>query len=411
MNKTYKIAFGLFLLLIISLAWLESSEPEPINWNPSYTNTDKIALGSLIFFESWTQSNPERFEEIKIPPYEYLNEEPKNGTYFFLNNYVSFDNDELDDILNWVSQGNTLFISAYNFGGNLEDTLKVQLSSYISADGFKSRPALNLVNSNLKLEKTLEFDQDLPAVYFEEIDTLNQVVLGTSAFGKKDTEEKINFIKTGFGNGEIYLHSVPQAFSNYFLLKNKNYQYQEALLAYLSGNTILWDGYYKSGKGFFTSPLYILLNNRPLKWAYYFIIITAILFILFEGKRKQRSIPVVNTLQNKSYEFTETVSNLFLEQKKYHDLGLKKIKLFMEYIRNEYRLDPSNMNDHFYRDLASKSENSTDHTKKLFERITNFQKKHENSKDEFFELSKSINTFKKHHGKSGNKSYPGRIEI
>jgi len=404
MNKTYKIAFGLFLLLIISLAWLESSEPEPINWNPSYTNTDKIALGSLIFFESWTQSNPERFEEIKIPPYEYLNEEPKNGTYFFLNNYVSFDNDELDDILNWVSKGNTLFISAYNFGGNLEDTLKVQLSSYISADGFKSRPALNLVNSNLKLEKALEFDQDLPAVYFEEIDTLNQVVLGTSTFRKKDAEEKINFIKTGFGNGEIYLHSVPQAFSNYFLLKNKNYQYQEALLAYLSGNTILWDGYYKSGKGFFTSPLYILLNNRPLKWAYYFIIITAIVFILFEGKRKQRSIPVVNTLQNKSYEFTETVSNLFLEQKKYHDLGLKKIKLFMEYIRNEYRLDPSNMNDHFYRDLASKSENSTDHTKKLFERITNFQKKHENSKDEFFELSKSINTFKKHHGKSGSKS-------
>jgi len=404
MNKTYKIAFGLFLLLIISLAWLESSEPEPINWNPSYTNTDKIALGSLIFFESWTQSNPERFEEIKIPPYEYLNEEPKNGTYFFLNNYVSFADDELDDILNWVSKGNTLFISAYNFGGNLEDTLKVQLSSYISADGFKSRPALNLVNSNLKLEKALKFDQDLPAVYFEEIDTLNQVVLGTSTFRKKDAEEKINFIKTGFGNGEIYLHSVPQAFSNYFLLKNKNYQYQEALLAYLSGNTILWDGYYKSGKGFFTSPLYILLNNRPLKWAYYFIIITAILFILFEGKRKQRSIPVVNTLQNKSYEFTETVSNLFLEQKKYHDLGLKKIKLFMEYIRNEYRLDPSNMNDHFYRDLASKSENSTDHTKKLFERITNFQKKHENSKDEFFELSKSINTFKKHHGKSGSKS-------
>jgi len=411
MNKTYKIAFGLFLLLIISLAWLESSEPEPINWNPSYTNTDKIALGSLIFFESWTQSNPERFEEIKIPPYEYLNEEPKNGTYFFLNNYVSFDDDELDDILNWVSKGNTLFISAYNFGGNLEDTLKVQLSSYISADGFKSRPALNLVNSNLKLEKALKFDQDLPAVYFEEIDTLNQVVLGTSTFRKKDAEEKINFIKTGFGNGEIYLHSVPQAFSNYFLLKKKNYQYQEALLAYLSGNTILWDGYYKSGKGFFTSPLYILLNNRPLKWAYYFIIITAIVFILFEGKRKQRSIPVVNTLENKSYEFTETVSNLFLEQKKYHDLGLKKIKLFMEYIRNEYRLDPSNMNDHFYRDLASKSENSTDHTKKLFERITNFQKKHENSKDEFFELSKSINTFKKHHGKSGNKSYPGRIEI
>jgi len=404
MNKTYKIAFALFLLLVISLAWLESSEPDPINWTPSYTNSDKIPLGSFIFFESWKSKDSKRIKEIKIPPYEYLNNAPGKGTYFFLNNYVVFDDDELDDLLNWVSNGNTLFISAYNFGENLEDTLKVQLSSFISADGFKSRPALNLVNSNLKFEKPLEFDQDLPAVYFEEIDTLNQVILGTTTFGKTAAEKKINFIKTSFGEGSIYLHSVPQAFSNYFLLKNTNYGYSEALLSYFGNNPILWDAYYKAGKGFFTSPLYILLNNRPLKWAYYFVIIAAILFILFEGKRKQRSIPVVEPLQNKSFEFTETMSQLYLEQKKYHELGLKKIALFMEFIRNQYRLDPSNINEAFYSNLAAKSENSKERTKKLFEIIFNFQKNHENDKNEFFELSKSIHTFKKQDGKSGNES-------
>lgn len=397
MNRTYKIALGLFLLLIVSLAWLESTEPDPINWTPSFTAKDRIPLGAFVFYDSW-KNGQDSITDIKLPPYEYINNSPASGTYFFLNNYINFDDKELDDLLDWVSKGNKLFISAYDFGHNLTDTLNLETASFISSEGFKSRPQLNLVNSNLQFEKPLEFDQDLPAVFFQEIDTTKNVVLGTATFGNKDPEEKINFIKTTFGEGEIYLHSTPQAFSNYFLLKDRNYQYSEAVLSYLTGQHILWDAYYKSGKGFFTSPLYILLNNRPLKWAYYFVLISSILFVLFEGKRKQRSIPVVDPPMNKSYEFTETISNLYLEQKKFHELGLKKIALFKEYIRTHYRLDPSHINAQFYKDLALKSENSIEDTKELFEQIFNFQEQKKNNKDEFFELSKNINTFKTKHG-------------
>ncbi|HKJ49450.1 MAG TPA: DUF4350 domain-containing protein [Christiangramia sp.] len=397
MNRTYKIALGLFLLLIISLAWLESTEPDPINWTPSYTAKDRIPLGAFVFYDSW-KNGKDSITEIKQPPYEYINYSPESGTYFFLNNYINFDDKELEDILDWVSKGNKLFISAYDFGHNLSDTLNLETSSFISSEGFKSRPKLNLVNSDLQFEKPLEFDQDLPAVFFRKIDTTNNIVLGTATFGDKDPVEKINFIKTAFGDGEIYLHSTPQAFSNYFLLNDRNYQYSEALLSYLAGQHILWDAYYKSGKGFFTSPLYILLNNRPLKWAYYFVLISSILFVLFEGKRKQRSIPVVDPPINKSYEFTETISQLYLEQKKFHELGLKKIALFKEYIRNHYRLDPSHINAQFYKDLAFKSENTIEDTEALFEQIFNFQEQQENDKDEFFELSKNINTFKNKHG-------------
>lgn len=403
MNNTYKIAFGLFLLLVISLAWLESSEPEPINWIPSYTANDKIPLGSFVFFENLKEQFPDKLKEINIPPYEYLNSNAEKGTYFFLNNQVQFDDDELDDLLAWVAQGNRLFISSYGFGENLEDTLNISLSSFISANGFKSRPALNFVNPTLKFEEAAEFDQDLLALYFNEIDTTKHVVLGTSTFGKEDPQEKVNFIRSEFGDGEIYLHSTPQAFSNYFLLKKDNVRYAENLLAYFAGNNLLWDAYYKSGKSFFTSPLYIFMNNRSLKWAYYFVIIAAILFILFEGKRKQRPIPVVSPLKNKSFEYTQTLSQLYLEKKKFHELGLKKIALFMEYIRTDLRLDTSHINEEFYRSLSSKTENSLEKTKTLFERILNFQNNRENNKEEFFQLSRSINSFKNKNGKSRSK--------
>ena len=398
MNRTYKIALALFLLLIISLVWLESSEPDPINWTPSFTAKDKIPLGAFVFYESWKNKKQDKIKDIRIPPYEYLNDTSATGTYFFLNNYVNFDDNELHHVLEWVSKGNKLFISAYDFGPNLTDTLDLEIASFISAEGFKSRPKLNLVNSSLKFEEPLEFDQDLPAIFFKQIDTVNNVVLGTANFGEKKPEKKINFIKTKFGKGEIYLHSTPQAFSNYFLLKEENYKYTEALLAYFAGNNILWDAYYKSGKGFYSSPLYILLNNRPLKWAYYFVLISAILFVLFEGKRKQRSIPVVDPPMNRSYEFTETISQLYLEQKKFHELGLRKIALFMEYIRTQYRLDTTELNEEFYKDLAVKSENSIDDTKMVFKRIIKFKNEPENDKDDFFELTKKINSFKKKHG-------------
>ncbi len=404
MNKTYKIAFGLFLLLVVSLVWLETSEPEPINWNPSYTASDKIALGAYVFHQSWKNRKNDSLREINIPPYEYLNKNPENGTYFFLNNAVYFDDDELDDLLDWVSKGNTLFISAYNFGKNLEDTLCFKVSAFIDSRGFTSRPGLNLVNPDLKFETDLKFDQDLPAIYFDKLDTLKQVVLGTATLGEKTPEKKINFIETKFGQGQILLHTTPQAFSNYFLLKDKNYRYAGAVLAYITEDPVLWDGYYKSGKSFFTSPLYILLNNRPLKWAYYSVLIAAILFILFEGKRKQRAIPVVEPLKNKSYEYTETISQLFQEHKEYRQLGLKKINLFLEYIRVNYRLETTNINQEFFIHLASKSGNTIEQTKILFERIFSFQDDPDINKNDFFELSKSINSFKEANGKSGKQS-------
>lgn len=403
MNKTYKIAFALFILLVISLVWLEATEPKPVNWNPSYTATDKIALGSYVFYENWKEAT-DSLEKVNIPPYEYLNGKPENGTYFFLNDFVGFDDDELDDLLKWVSKGNRIFVASNGFSENLLDTLKIDVSNYYSSEGFTSRPRLNLSNPDLKLKEPKLFDQDISGVYFSKLDTLNQIVLGTASFGEKKKEQKVNFIKSDFGEGEIYLHTTPQAFSNYFLLKNENFEYSQALLAYFTESNILWDAYYKSGKTFFNSPLYMLMSDRSLKWAYYFVIIAAILFILFEGKRRQRPVPVVEPLRNKSYEYTETISQLFLERGRYYELGMKKVNLFLEYIRNKYRVDTAKINEDFYRNLSAKSGNSYDDTKTLFERIFIFQQNAENDKDEFHKLSQSINNFKRTNGKSGEQS-------
>ncbi|MFN4763372.1 DUF4350 domain-containing protein [Gillisia sp. Q332] len=395
MSRGLKLAFGAFLLLVLFLTYLEATQPEPVNWNPSYLETDKIALGSFVLFDSWTKNKETPLEKVKIPPYEFLNEAPK-GTYFFLNNTVAFDDSELKKVLNWVSQGNSVFISAGYIGKNLLDTLNMKATTYSGMENFISRPGLNFVHPKLKRDTAYKFTYDVESLYFSEIDTLNQMVLGIANYTDDASEEKkINFIKSQFGDGEIFLHSNPQALANYFLLSNDNYHYAEGVLAYINRDEkVYWDSYYKSGKAYASSPLYILLGNKALKWAYYLAIAGCILFIIFEGKRKQRAIPVVAPLKNQTYEYSKTIANLYLEQKEFKALAQKQIKHFYDYIRTRYRIDTSVESDHFYSELAIKSEHSQTETANLFEKFRELSNKIQLTKQELQDLNTMIQSYK-----------------
>ena len=396
MNKSFKIAFGGILLLVLFLTYLQATEPEPVNWNPSYLESDKIALGSFVFYESWKESTAAKIEKATVPPFEFLNEE-HHGTYFFLNDVLSFDDAELKKILNWVSSGNTLFLSANTFSQNLMDTLKVQTAVKLPGSDFTSQPYLNLVHPKLEQAVPFKYEHEVPMIYFSKIDTLNNRVLGISALKsfKGPDSADVNFLKAEFGKGRILMHSMPEAFSNYFLLSNSNFSYAEAVLSYLDHNKpVYWDRYYKTGKAFYTSPLYILLQNRALKWAYYFALFGSVLFIIFEGKRKQRAIPVIEPLKNQTYEYSGTIADLYLEQKQYKALALKRINHFYDYIRTRYRIDTSVQNEAFYRELAAKSNCSIQETEAFFDKINELSNKPEITKKELQQLNEMIQSFK-----------------
>ncbi|MGB7843203.1 MAG: DUF4350 domain-containing protein, partial [Salinimicrobium sp.] len=315
MSKSYKIMLGLLVLLLVLLTWLEANEPEELNWTPSYSAFDKIPLGSFILYKTLTKQ-PFEIQKVNVPPYEFLKDSAQPGTYFFLNNQLNFDDAELARLLAWIEKGNSAVLIAENFSKNLLDTLNLKRKTSIPKKGFSSKPILNLSEKSLKREKAFLYDRQTNENYFSEYDTLQQQVLGVSQLysdNLKITEPNINFLRDSIGKGAIYLNSFPKAFSNYFLLAEKeNPEYAARVLAYISAEkTLFWDQYYKTGKAYYTSPLFVLLNNRKLKWAYYFLIFGSLLFIIFEGKRKQRSIPVTKPLKNQTFHFTRTVAGLY----------------------------------------------------------------------------------------------------
>lgn len=405
MHKAYKIGIGIFIFLILALVFLDATEPEPVNLTPSYSEDHKIPLGSYAAFQSWRKTR--EIEQVRIPPFEILSkEENPDGIYFFLNNKIAFDESELNQLLDWTSRGNTIFISAGDISENLLDTLNLRSRTYFNDLEFKFRPKVKLEEKASATKEDYQFNFDFQASFFSISDSLEHRVLGTVVFENDTPDEKVNFVKTDFGEGEIFLHSTPEVFSNYFLLQDENYRYAEKALSYLNpAKPVLWDSYYKTGKNYYSSPLYYLLGNRSLKWAYYFMLLAGLLFIIFEGKRRQRPIPVVKPLKNRSFDFTKTISLLYLEQKKYKELTRKKIELFLEFIRERFRFPTGEINENFIKNLAGRSGNTKAFTGELFEKIQQLQDQEEISKDEFTDLARKIEKFKNtKNGTTGNKS-------
>ena len=91
MDKSFKIYVVVFLLLILGYLYLESTKKQPINWFPSYAENHKIPYGTYVLRNELKTFLPNvTIDEIKIPPYIYLEDSTRTGTYFFTANFRVF---------------------------------------------------------------------------------------------------------------------------------------------------------------------------------------------------------------------------------------------------------------------------------------------------------------------------------
>lgn len=398
MDKKTKTYIGLLLFIILSLVYIETNKPKKINWFPSYSAKHKIPYGTYIL----RNEIPTLFDKIKVidiykSPYLFLKDSTINGNYFFVDNNLNFGKEEFNELLKFVEKGNNVFISTN--GANI-DTLNAKTKNYNSTE-FEEVYYHQIKNRNLNNEEYY-FDRDFDKLYFSKIDTANTTVLGELIV--KNNKDSIisslpNFIKTKHDKGSFYLHTFPEAFTNYNILLENNHQYVSSALSYLNNDTInqkiYWDCYYKKGKSKITSPMYYILNSKYLKWAYYVALIGVLFFILFKGKRKQRVIPVITPLQNQSLAFTRTISNMYYEKSEHKNIADHKINYFFEHIRLSYRLSTLKIDNDFYKNLASRSNNSFDRVKSLFNKIEKIKNKKNISSEELLSLNKVIEEFKK----------------
>jgi len=385
---------------VLGILVLEYNKPKKVNWFPSYVSHHKIPYGTYVLNDLLPKLFSSEIHQIQKPPFELLTRNDTiQGTYFFVNESIVFEEVELHTLLDWVGKGNTAFIASNGFESKLLDTLHLEQISIYNNSELNPSFIHKLVNPNLG-KKPIPFDKDYYRMVFNQIDTLKTMVLG-EVYTKSDstnTDEKyVDAIKQPFGQGEIILSTFPKAFTNYFILKDENRDYTAGLLSYLNNKgPILVDNFHKSGKSFYTSPMYLFLNTKEFKWAYYLVLIGALIYVIFEGKRKQRAIPVVQPLKNQTLAFTRTIADMYFENGEQQEITKHKIDYFLEYIRTRLHLSTQNMDEAFLWTLATRSNNPLEEVKTLFGLIKKLQSKSQVTNPELENLNKRIEAFKAH---------------
>lgn len=264
---------------------------------------------------------------------------------------------ELERLMDFVENGNYVFIIARTFSG---DTRRMFEFSYATnmMDQFISNDDSLWLQLNKDYFSTNE-DYVYPGLkydsWFSSIDTAYTTVLGT------DRYDQPNFLRIDKGQGAVFFHSAPMAFSNYFILHKNNYRYYEKALSVIPKdvNSVLWNDYYLDREADSQPPkknwLSVLFRYESFKWGLLTAIITLLLYVLLASRRRQKMIPVYQKPKNDSLDFVKTMGRLYHDRRDHKDLARKMSIYFLEHVRSVYKLSTHTLDAQFINSLHFKS--------------------------------------------------------
>lgn len=299
---------------------------------------------------------------------------------------------DVKDMLTYAEQGNQLFLAV-----NTPDSLLLKrLGLTVAMDSshvYYKYSEQHYVNPALAPDTAFSC-KDIPGGdYFTSMDTSITTILGT------DGRHRPNFIRVTSGSGSILISLNPSAVTNYFLMHGNNIASMGKEFSYTNNyqGNIYWDEYYKyqdykRSEGDF-SEWQVLMRYPAMRWALWLAILLLIIYIVFEGKRRQRIIPDKPVITNNSLEFVNALGQLYYQQHDNANLGQKIIQQWLEFIRTRFYMNTSYLNDTFIATLAHKSGIPADTVREIIDSIHHIRLADQVSDDFLNTFYKNIQAF------------------
>ncbi len=364
----------ILFLIVTGVAGLlltgSNKKEKPFDQRPTLKRNDKIPYGAKIAFESLPYLFPNTTISVnkEEPGYwDSLSYYRSGQALIIISPNFNADEFEMKKIIRFIENGNDVFISAKSLSGSVEEILSVKtvFSTEVSGDeeeGMTDSLYLALANPPYAATRGFSYDGLLFSSRIILYDSSITDVLGTDELGNP------NFIHLKAGKGHLYVHVAPLAFSNYFLLFRDNIRYYEQVLSVISPGvtSLVWDEYFLNKRSSFDfrpqsrsgeKPVWIkeLFKHPGLKWALLVALLTLLLYVLMEMRRKQRVIPILAKPQNDSLDFVKTIGRLYYDRGDHVNLCRKMSAYFLEYVRNKYKLSTVMLDDEFVRKLQFKT--------------------------------------------------------
>lgn len=410
------------------------------NWSEDYKLDKDRPYGTWLITELLQHYSPKRDFKILNESLDYSLEKAETpSNYVFIGEEIYLEQIYTDSLMAYVAKGNNAFIFTDGLPWLIQESLmgsnNLGESEYFEEGS--DNPTLNDAEY-LDDYKAYQFDTLFTKILMEELNPLNPYrfiyrarfgifnrtwhyaneknlnllqaeVLG-EFFGinsELDTLGGINFYRVDYGKGTIYFHTQPIQFTNIQLLDTNSVDYTNAVFSYLNGGPIYWDEYnwifnrptsktwtYKPFKGQNSeSPLKLILSTPALKWGWYLLLFFVLLFIIFEGKRKQKIIPVLADKQNTTLSHIKSLTKLYYQNDEHYPIANKMFENFLWYLRSELRIDTSKPTEKLIPEIALKGGSDEKTIKAIFDLWKNISEWRSAKSQVFLDFYKNIDKF------------------
>jgi len=382
-NRLTIFAIAVMLAIgILFFLWFKDNSPR-YSWSENYRTENDQPYGTLFIRKLLEGYRPEGSFTLntKEPLKSALRtvESPETTDYVFIGYDIYLDSGSANSLVRLVEAGGNAFISSLAPPEQILDLVYIAECD-VPMEYIEHRAAsvgLNFYHSQFHAENDVEYTYRVgadefpyPWRYVDEkvfCDSTRSVV----PLGYMDTVG-VNFVRIPVGKGNVYLHTNPLVFTNYFLTDEIRVAYVSAVFSHLDGNGIIWDEFSKvplaGHNTSYNSPLYYILSQPALKYAWWLLLLTVLIYVLFAAKRKQKIIQVIEPKINTSLEFVKMIARLHYENGNHLDMAHKKMQYFLYFVRLKYGIHAERFEDGQMQRLAEKSRVSLSDIQIIFSR-------------------------------------------
>jgi hypothetical protein len=363
-----------FVLLIfggiVLLLWTALGNDRKIDWSERYHPNDLQPFDLNVFYQLLDASTTEPIVvtanavTTSLAEYDRFN-------YFYIGEGIYFDTLEANLLLDKIEAGNNAFISHSYIPNDLyyamekrglgELQLFYREASTIRAQLYETDASTPPITATYTHQRNA-VDQDRHWNYMDEELVEMETFTPLGSFNTSDSGTVYcNFFRLQIGKGQLYFHTNPILFTNYFIKDSTGFEYVNAIVQHFSDEQIVWEGYhsrYRPMDNFVSmpkSPLKYIFAQAALRYAWFTLLGGFLLFLLFRTKREQRAIPLVAPVENTSIAFAKSLGTLYHRSSEPKYIAFEMIKLFNNFNRRKYNINRSPKDDTIAATIAKKS--------------------------------------------------------
>jgi len=386
-------AWGILPLVLLLLVSCDTGGSKKLNRRITLWRKDKIPYGTYTAYENLPYVFPDA--EVSVNKTSPLNLGSSGGkkAYIIIVPRISPDETEISAMLNFVGEGNHIFISAFQYGDSLLHALSLRTGGGFGFSNASDSLRLSVYHPLTGDSLAFTYPGAAYDNWVSSLDSQYTTILGRDAAGRPDL---VKF--TYKGGGSMLLQFAPMAFTNFFLLHKKNKAYYEDVLSYIPGSVkeVIWDDYFRYDRRTDFSALRYIMKNESLRWAFWLLLLLFGLVYLFDSKRKQRVVPVIPGLRNNSLDFVKTIGRLYYQRRDNQNLTVKMSTHFQDHIRTRYNLSVTLSDPAFVDRLSDKTGIRKEFLQALMEDMQVLQNSPSVSDAELLALNRKLDEFYKY---------------